>query len=108
MLRSVVPKLGVCLRDEFVINPRKQDMVPLDEWVLPWRNLLRDSTFSQLIEVNFFPKWLEILYIWLIQPGYKPDEVANWYISCYPLISVFNENIGLSGGKPAFQKPSSI
>lgn len=78
MLRSVVPKLGVSLREEFSINPRKQDMVPLEDWVLPWHKLLRGSTFSQLIEVNFFPKWLDILYIWLIHPAYKPDEVANW------------------------------
>jgi len=78
MLRNVVPKLGVCLRKDFSINPRKQDMVPLELWVLPWHTVLRASTFSQLIEVNFFPKWLEILYIWLIQPAYKPDEVVNW------------------------------
>ena len=78
MLRNVVPKLGVCLRDDFAINPRKQDMVPLEDWVLPWHTLLRQSTYSQLLEVNFFPKWLDILYIWLIQPNFKADEVANW------------------------------
>ena len=78
MLRMVVPKLGACLRDEFVINPRKQDMKPLEEWVLPWHRMLRASTFSQLLEANFFSKWLDTLYIWLIQPDFNPDEVANW------------------------------
>ena len=78
MLRNVVPKLGICLRDDFTINPRKQDMVPLEEWVMPWHQLLRSSTFSQLLEVNFFQKFLDTLYVWLIQPNYNPDEVANW------------------------------
>ncbi|EIW66866.1 hypothetical protein TREMEDRAFT_69868 [Tremella mesenterica DSM 1558] len=79
MLQTVVPKLGATLREDFTINPRSQDMVPLVDWVMPWHNLLRPSVFSHLIEVEFFPKWLDILYIWLIQPTYKPDEVANWY-----------------------------
>jgi tuftelin-interacting protein 11 len=78
MLRFVVPKLGATLRDDFTINPRKQDMIPLEDWVMPWHTLLRGSTFSQLIEANFAQKWLDILYIWLIQPNYKSDEVANW------------------------------
>ena len=81
MLRNVVPKLGVCLRDDFSINPRQQDMVPLEEWVLPWHKLIRGSTFCQLLEVNFFPKFLDTLYIWLIQPNRNGDEIASWYVT---------------------------
>ena len=80
MLRSVIPKLGTCLRDDFQVNPRQQEMQPLRDWVLPWGGLIRSSTFAQLLEVNFFPKWLDILYIWLVQPNFKADEVANWYV----------------------------
>ena len=32
-----------------------------------------------MLEAEFFPKWLEILYIWLVQPNFSPDEVATWY-----------------------------
>ncbi|WWD21052.1 hypothetical protein CI109_105533 [Kwoniella shandongensis] len=80
IIQYVLPKLGVCLRDDFTINPRKQDMVPLEDWVMPWHKLLRASMFSHLLEAEFFPKWLDILYIWLVQPAYKPDEVANWFV----------------------------
>ncbi|OCF31369.1 tuftelin-interacting protein 11 [Kwoniella heveanensis BCC8398] len=80
IIQFVLPKLGVCLRDDFAINPRKQDMVPLQDWIMPWHALLRSSMFSHLLEVEFFPKWLDILYIWLVQPAYKPDEVANWFV----------------------------
>ncbi|ORX39009.1 GC-rich sequence DNA-binding factor-like protein-domain-containing protein [Kockovaella imperatae] len=80
MLRNIVPKLGVCLRDDFSINPRKQDMVPLEDWVLPWHKLIRASTFCQLLEVNFFPKFLDTLYIWLIQPNRNGDEIASWFL----------------------------
>ncbi|WWC91342.1 uncharacterized protein L201_006285 [Kwoniella dendrophila CBS 6074] len=80
IIQFVLPKLGVCLREDFSINPRKQDLVPLEDWVMPWHKVLRQSMFSHLLEVEFFPKWLDILYIWLIQPNYKPDEVANWFV----------------------------
>ncbi|WWC97836.1 hypothetical protein V866_004723 [Kwoniella sp. B9012] len=80
IIQFVLPKLGASLRDDFSINPRKQDLVPLEDWVMPWHKLLRQSMFSHLLESEFFPKWLDILYIWLVQPAYKPDEVANWFV----------------------------
>ncbi|KAK6904434.1 hypothetical protein I204_06962 [Kwoniella mangroviensis CBS 8886] len=80
IIQFVLPKLGASLRDDFSINPRKQDLVPLEDWVMPWYKLLRQSMFSHLLESEFFPKWLDILYIWLVQPAYKPDEVANWFV----------------------------
>lgn len=80
VLQYVLPKLGVCLREDFSVNPAKQNMVPFAEWVMPWHELVRGSIFTHLLDVEFFPKWLETLYIWLVHPGYKPDEVANWYV----------------------------
>ncbi|ORY26267.1 GC-rich sequence DNA-binding factor-like protein-domain-containing protein [Naematelia encephala] len=79
MLDWVVPKLGAALRDDLRINPRSQDMTPLKVWVLPWQGLIRSSTFSRLLEENFFQKWLDTLHFWLVQPNYEPDEVANWF-----------------------------
>ena len=78
VLQYLLPKLAVCLREDFSVNPRNQDMVPLEQWVLPWRHIVRPSMFSHLLEAEFFPKWLEILYIWLIQPNFSADEVATW------------------------------
>ncbi|KDQ13045.1 hypothetical protein BOTBODRAFT_112065 [Botryobasidium botryosum FD-172 SS1] len=78
LLKYVVPKLGATLRDDFKINPRNQNMDPLN-WVLPWAEILRPSIFSHLLEAEFFPKWLDILHIWLVQPNPSFDEVAQWY-----------------------------
>jgi tuftelin-interacting protein 11 len=78
MLKYVVPKLGATLRDDFRINPRKQDMEPLQR-VLPWATLIRPSIFSQILQTEFFPKWLNVLHIWLIQPTVNFEEVAQWY-----------------------------
>lgn len=79
MGEHVVPKLSACLRQEFVINPRKQDMRPLVEWVLPWQAYIRTSTFVRMFELEFFPKWLNVLYLWLAHPGHNGDEVATWF-----------------------------
>ena len=79
LLKYVVPKLASHLREEFRVNPRAQEMRPLTQVVLPWSSLLRGSIMSQLLEAEFFPKWLDVLYIWLIQPRVSFEEVAQWY-----------------------------
>ncbi|KAI6114784.1 GC-rich sequence DNA-binding factor-like protein-domain-containing protein [Pisolithus croceorrhizus] len=78
LLKHVVPKLALLLREEFRVNPRNQDMTPLAQ-VLPWSTLIRPSVFSQLLETEFFPKWLDVLHMWLIQPRVSFEEVAQWY-----------------------------
>lgn len=78
VLLNVLPKLSAHLDAHFDVNPRQQDMAPLDD-VLAWSSLMRESTFSTLLEEKFFPKWLDTLHFWLIQPNYNADEVASWY-----------------------------
>lgn len=78
MLKYIVPKLGVTLREDFKVNPRQQDMAPL-KLVLPWCPILPSSVFSQLLETELFPKWLDVLHIWLVQPSVNFEEVAQWY-----------------------------
>lgn len=78
LLKYVVPKLGARLREDFRVNPRTQDTAPLQD-VLLWERLLRPSILSQILETEFFPKWLDILHIWLIQPDLSFEEVAQWY-----------------------------
>lgn len=78
LLKYVVPKLGATLRNDFHINPRDQKMEPLQR-VFAWSEIIRVSIFSQLIETEFFPKWLDVLHIWLIQPRASFDEVSQWY-----------------------------
>jgi tuftelin-interacting protein 11 len=78
LLKYVVPKLGATLRDDFRVNPRDQNMQSL-EHVLQWFDVIRPSIFSQILEAEFFPKWLDVLHIWLIQPRVSFEEVAQWY-----------------------------
>ena len=78
LLKYVVPKLGASLRNDFRVNPRDQKMEPLQR-VFAWSNIIRPSTFSQILETEFFPKWLDVLHIWLIQPRVSFEEVAQWY-----------------------------
>lgn len=78
LLKYIVPKLGARLREDFRVNPRQQDMEPLQD-ILSWENLLRPSILSQILETEFFPKWLDVLHIWLIQPKPSFEEVSQWY-----------------------------
>ena len=78
LLKYVVPKLGAALRSDFRVNPRDQKMDVLQR-VLVWSPLMRPSMFSQILETEFFPKWLDVLHIWLVQPRVSFEEVAQWY-----------------------------
>ena len=76
LVRSVIPKLAMCLRD-FIINPVNQDLQPL-KWVMLWEDLLPSNVFAMLFVNEFFPKWHQVLCAWLSnQPNY--DEVSRWY-----------------------------
>lgn len=78
LLKYVVPKLGAILRNDFRINPRDQKMEPLHH-VLNWTSMIRPSIVSQILETEFFPKWLDVLHLWLVQPRVSFEEVAQWY-----------------------------
>lgn len=78
MGECVLGKLGSTLRD-LAINPRDQDLTAIVDQVMPWHSLIRMSNFTRLFELEFFPKWLEVLYLWLAHPGYNGEEVAQWF-----------------------------
>jgi tuftelin-interacting protein 11 len=78
LLQHIVPKLGATLRDDFRVNPRNQDMAPIQN-VLLWSGIVRPSIFSQLLETSFFTKWLDVLHFWLTRPEVNLKEVAEWY-----------------------------
>lgn len=81
LLKCVVPKLATTLREDFKVNPAQQDIKPLQH-VFAWAEIIRPSIFSQLLETEFFPKWLTTLHQWLVHPGASFEEVAQWY-SCW-------------------------
>lgn len=80
LLKHVLPQLGSLVRTSLVINPRQQDLGPIDA-VLAWKPLLRNSMLSQLIEAEFFPKWGEALWLWLTSDGVNLEQVAEWCVA---------------------------
>lgn len=79
MLRYIVPKLAASLREDLVIDPSNQNMEPLYR-IAPWVSVLQPKVYSQLLEMEFFPKWLTTLHLWLTQPTSDYDEVAQWCV----------------------------
>jgi tuftelin-interacting protein 11 len=78
ILKYVVPKLGARLRDEFKVDPRRQDLAPLEQ-LFAWETLLRPTMVGGLLEAGFFPQWLNVLHIWLVAPQANWEEIAGWY-----------------------------
>ncbi|KAI8828268.1 GC-rich sequence DNA-binding factor-like protein-domain-containing protein [Chytriomyces cf. hyalinus JEL632] len=76
--KGVLPKLVATLRHEFQVNPAAQNNTAL-EHVLEWRSLIPQTLLSHLLETEFFPKWIQILWLWLSSPNVSYDEVSRWY-----------------------------
>lgn len=73
----ILPKLGRHLRDEFEVNPQDQDLTALED-VLKWKEFFQPNVIGLLLVAEFFPKWHNILYIWLTNdPNY--EEVGEWF-----------------------------
>ncbi|XP_026462739.1 septin-interacting protein 1-like [Ctenocephalides felis] len=76
LLKYIVPKLQATLA-ELVIT-RTQQNLELWNQVWEWKDLLSVPLMAQLLEKYFFPKWLQMLTMWLNEsPDYH--QVSNWY-----------------------------
>lgn len=76
VITNIVPKLGVALQ-AYVINPHQQHL-DVWNWVMAWQDMIPEPCMVTLLEKNFFPKWLQVLYTWLTHsPNY--EEVTKWY-----------------------------
>jgi tuftelin-interacting protein 11 len=73
----LLPRLAKYLRNRLEINPQEQDLAPL-EVVLKWKDFFNPHVMGELLVAEFFPKWHEVLHIWLISdPNY--EEVGEWF-----------------------------
>ncbi|OKL60109.1 hypothetical protein UA08_04689 [Talaromyces atroroseus] len=75
--RHLLPRLARHLREDFQVNPQDQDLVAFED-VLKWKDFYKTKVFGLLLVAEFFPKWHNILYIWLTnEPNF--EEVGEWF-----------------------------
>lgn len=73
----LLPRLARHLREDFTVNPQDQDMAALED-IFRWKDHFKPNVMGMLLVSDFFPKWHEILYIWLTNdPNY--EEVGAWF-----------------------------
>lgn len=73
----LLPRLARHLREDFEINPQDQDLTALED-VLAWKDYYKPNVLGLLLVAEFFPKWHNILYIWLTnEPNF--EEVGEWF-----------------------------
>ena len=78
LVRHLLPRLALHLSTNLVIDPRDQDLTPLED-VLRWAPFFPLGTMAQLLIAEFFPKWHQTLYVWLTYEGVNYADVKNWY-----------------------------
>ena len=73
----LLPRLARHIREDFIVNPQDQDLTALED-VLRWKDFFKPNVMGLLLVAEFFPKWHDILYIWLTNdPNY--EEVGAWF-----------------------------
>lgn len=75
--RSVMPKLHDHLLN-MPVRPDHQRLEPLQD-VLAWVTLLPVEMLVNLFLTAFFPRWLQVLRVWLATPQVDLNEVLVWY-----------------------------
>jgi tuftelin-interacting protein 11 len=76
--KNILPKLETVINSEMIINPGEQNVEEWT-WISSWQDIIPMASFVDLIEKNFFSKWLKVLCAWLnSSPNY--EEVSKWYM----------------------------
>ena len=78
LVQHLLPRLALHLSTNLVIDPRDQDLTPLED-VLRWAPFFSLNTVAHLLVAEFFPKWHQILYVWLTYEGVNYADIKNWY-----------------------------
>ncbi|CAD6594426.1 MAG: hypothetical protein ASARMPRED_009402 [Alectoria sarmentosa] len=78
LVRYLLPRLSLHLSTNLIIDPRDQDLTPLED-VLRWAPFFPLNTMAHLLIAEFFPKWHQTLYIWLTYDGVNYTDVKDWY-----------------------------
>ena len=78
LVRHLLPRLALHLSTNLVIDPRDQDLTPLED-VLRWASFFPLDTMAHLLIAEFFPKWHQTLYVWLTYEGVNYTDVKDWY-----------------------------
>ena len=78
LVRHLLPRLAQHLSTDLVIDPRDQDLTPLED-ILRWAPFFPLDTMAHLLVAEFFPKWQQTLYVWLTYEGVNYADVKNWY-----------------------------
>ncbi|XP_026278678.1 tuftelin-interacting protein 11 isoform X1 [Frankliniella occidentalis] len=83
LVKNILPKLqeAMCA---LVINPQMQHLASFSSlkdqwrWVMDWEDMMPVLSMASLLDKIFFPKWLQVLTIWLNDnPDY--EQVSKWY-----------------------------
>ncbi|KAK9500922.1 hypothetical protein O3M35_002085 [Rhynocoris fuscipes] len=76
LVNNILPKLGQALGQMYISHQNLN--IDAWKWVMEWNELVRPPLMADLLDQHFFPKWLQVLTVWLNTcPNY--DQVMAWY-----------------------------
>ncbi|KAG0141682.1 hypothetical protein CROQUDRAFT_673981 [Cronartium quercuum f. sp. fusiforme G11] len=78
VLKNLIPNLAGYLKSQLIINPKQQDLKPF-QLLLRWSVVITHQDILNQLYSEFFVKWLETLWIWLVAGTGNSDQIGQWY-----------------------------
>ncbi|EGG06122.1 uncharacterized protein MELLADRAFT_77914 [Melampsora larici-populina 98AG31] len=86
VLKNLVPNLAGYLKAHLIINPKQQDLKAFNT-LLRWTTIITNREILDGLFSEFFVKWLETLWIWLVARTGNMDQIgawSNWWKGVFP------------------------
>ncbi len=79
LLQNALSQILSNLIENFEINPQNQNPEPLQSLIKNWKPFFGSDILSSIISQSFFPKFLNVLYQWIINKESDYVDIKLWF-----------------------------
>ncbi|KXJ86277.1 GC-rich sequence DNA-binding factor-like protein-domain-containing protein [Microdochium bolleyi] len=81
VMHHILPGMARYLRRHFRVDPSDQEpYLAMLQGTLKWSDVISASMVAEVIASEVFPKWHNLLHMWLTSPEVNYVELGDWYI----------------------------
>ncbi|KAK6083325.1 tuftelin interacting protein 11 [Seiridium cupressi] len=80
IMHHVLPSMAKYLRVNFRVDPSDQEpYLPILNGVLKWAGIIAPSMVGEVVVVEVFPMWHDVLHQWLTSEEANYEEIGAWF-----------------------------
>lgn len=80
VMHHILPSMGRYLRTNFRVDPGDQEpYLKMLQGVVKWTDIISSSMIAEVIVVEVFPMWQDVLHQWLTSAEANYEEIGAWF-----------------------------